>query len=167
MNIYRRRHSGVAGRRDSIYFWWRISSVSLVVPARDNKLSRPRTDNLAASAVKEPTRLPPALLPGNKNDPDADGAWTGSLIEADGVYHLFYKLFRKSRYQLYRQKGVLQTRSNRLAERHSTLGLRGANVAQIRYYWLLGVVVGDGAAAGGGCSLKVNMRNFQAPPSRT
>jgi hypothetical protein len=32
------------------------------------------------------------------------------------------------------------------------------------YYWLLGVVVGDGAAAGGGCSLKANMRNFQAPP---
>ncbi|MBV8279071.1 MAG: alcohol dehydrogenase catalytic domain-containing protein [Verrucomicrobia bacterium] len=34
-------------------------------------------------------------------------------------------------------------------------------------YWPLGVVVGDAAAAGGGCSLRVNMRNLQASPSRT
>jgi beta-fructofuranosidase len=34
--------------------------------------------------------LPPALAPGEGDEPDADGVWTGSLIEAGGVLHLFY-----------------------------------------------------------------------------
>jgi hypothetical protein len=34
-------------------------------------------------------------------------------------------------------------------------------------YWLLGVVVGDGVAAGAGNALKVSIRSFQVSPSRT
>ena len=34
--------------------------------------------------------LPPALVPGNEPDPDANGCWTGSVIFADGMYHIFY-----------------------------------------------------------------------------
>src|SRR5262249_3362645 len=35
-------------------------------------------------------QLPAALQPGTGDEPDADGAWTGSLIEAGGDFHLFY-----------------------------------------------------------------------------
>jgi hypothetical protein len=34
-------------------------------------------------------------------------------------------------------------------------------------YWLLGVAVGDGVAAGAGNALKVSIRSFQVSPSRT
>ena len=34
--------------------------------------------------------LPPALVPGSGDEPDANGVWTGSLIEASGIFHLFY-----------------------------------------------------------------------------
>jgi beta-fructofuranosidase len=36
------------------------------------------------------TEQPVALEPGTGEEPDADGVWTGSLIEADGLFHLFY-----------------------------------------------------------------------------
>ncbi|MCU1676801.1 MAG: hypothetical protein JWM93_1559 [Frankiales bacterium] len=44
-----------------------------------------RSDDLA-----QWEELPPALQPGTGDDIDADGAWTGSVIERDGVFHLFY-----------------------------------------------------------------------------
>ena len=34
--------------------------------------------------------LPPVLLPGDGTDLDKDGCWTGSVIFADGKYHIFY-----------------------------------------------------------------------------
>lgn len=34
--------------------------------------------------------LPPVLLPGDGTDLDQDGCWTGSVIYADGKYHIFY-----------------------------------------------------------------------------
>jgi beta-fructofuranosidase len=36
------------------------------------------------------TVLPPALEAGEGAEPDANGAWTGSVIEAGGVFHIFY-----------------------------------------------------------------------------
>jgi hypothetical protein len=50
-----------------------------------------------------------------------------------------------------------------------TLEAPGSNPSPCRSgcYWLLGVAVGDGVAAGRGCSLRVNRRIFQASPSRT
>jgi beta-fructofuranosidase len=34
--------------------------------------------------------LPEALVPGGDGDPDRDGAWTGSVIRAGGLLHIFY-----------------------------------------------------------------------------
>lgn len=34
--------------------------------------------------------LPTALYPGNGEEPDADGVWTGSVIYGEGKYHAFY-----------------------------------------------------------------------------
>lgn len=34
--------------------------------------------------------LPPVLLPGDGTELDQDGCWTGSVIYADGKYHIFY-----------------------------------------------------------------------------
>ncbi len=34
--------------------------------------------------------LPVALTPGSGDEPDSDGVWTGSVIERDDRYHLFY-----------------------------------------------------------------------------
>jgi beta-fructofuranosidase len=34
--------------------------------------------------------LPDALTPGQAGSPDESGCWTGSIIEKDGVFHLFY-----------------------------------------------------------------------------
>lgn len=37
--------------------------------------------------------LPPVLLPGDGTDMDQDGCWTGSVIYAEGKYHLFYTAY--------------------------------------------------------------------------
>ena len=34
--------------------------------------------------------LPPAILPGEGDEPDASGVWTGSVIYAEGKWHAFY-----------------------------------------------------------------------------
>ncbi|MHA1998974.1 MAG: hypothetical protein ACTSU9_12690, partial [Promethearchaeota archaeon] len=35
--------------------------------------------------------LPPAVRPGDKpTDPDYEGCWSGSIIEHEGVFYLFY-----------------------------------------------------------------------------
>lgn len=34
--------------------------------------------------------LPTALSPGGPDEPDRDGVWTGSVVNADGRYHVFY-----------------------------------------------------------------------------
>lgn len=36
------------------------------------------------------TELPTALYPGEGNEPDASGVWTGSVIYGEGKYHAFY-----------------------------------------------------------------------------
>lgn len=36
------------------------------------------------------TELPPAVLPGEPGQADADGAWTGSVVEHEGTFFLFY-----------------------------------------------------------------------------
>lgn len=36
------------------------------------------------------TELPTALYPGNGDEPDASGVWTGSVIYGEGQYHAFY-----------------------------------------------------------------------------
>jgi sucrose-6-phosphate hydrolase SacC (GH32 family) len=35
-------------------------------------------------------KWPPAVSPGAPGRPDASGCWTGSVVERDGVFHLFY-----------------------------------------------------------------------------
>ena len=35
-------------------------------------------------------QLPDALEPGPDGEPDSDGIWTGSVLRADGGYHIFY-----------------------------------------------------------------------------
>ncbi|WP_368497732.1 family 43 glycosylhydrolase [Herbiconiux sp. A18JL235] len=36
------------------------------------------------------TELPPAIAPGDPAEADGGGIWTGSVIEADGLFHIFY-----------------------------------------------------------------------------
>jgi beta-fructofuranosidase len=94
MSIYRRPRSGVAAG-DAIpfafggeYHLFHLSSP----PGTSAFPHRVRTTWQHAKSRDLVTweELPPALPPGEGDAPDADGSWTGSLIEADGVFHLFY-----------------------------------------------------------------------------
>lgn len=44
----------------------------------------------AGAGLDDWTELPPALEPGPPGAVDAGGAWTGSVVEHDGTFHLFY-----------------------------------------------------------------------------
>jgi beta-fructofuranosidase len=44
----------------------------------------------ASEDLTEWRELPPALTPGPPNSYDAGGIWTGSVVENDGIFYLFY-----------------------------------------------------------------------------
>ena len=94
MSIYRRPFEGVAAG-DAIpfavgdeYHLFHLSSP----PGAENYPERVRTTwrHVRSKNLVEWEELPPALSPTEGDGPDKDGVWTGSLIEADGVYHLYY-----------------------------------------------------------------------------
>ena len=71
-----------------IYHLFHLSS-PLGTVAYPNRV-RTTWQHVRSQDLVEWEELPPALLPGERDDPDANGAWTGSIIEAGGIFHLFY-----------------------------------------------------------------------------
>ncbi|WP_158818684.1 glycoside hydrolase family 32 protein [Methylocapsa sp. S129] len=94
MSIYRRPKDGVAAG-DAIPFAHQgvVHLFHLASPANTVKYpERVRTTwrHACSKDLVEWEELPAALAPGEGGAPDADGAWTGSVIESGGVFHLFY-----------------------------------------------------------------------------
>jgi beta-fructofuranosidase len=94
MSIYRRPKDGApAGDAipftfDGVYHLFHLSSPpgTVVYPHRVRTTWR----HVRSCDLLTWEELPPALRPGEAGEPDADGVWTGSLVEADGVFHVFY-----------------------------------------------------------------------------
>ena len=94
MSIYRRPEDGVAAGDaipfafDGVYHLFHLSSPAgtIAYPERVRTAWR----HVRSNDLLTWQELPPALLPGGPGEPDGDGVWTGSLIEAGGVFHLFY-----------------------------------------------------------------------------
>lgn len=94
MSIYRRPNDGVpAGDAipfafEGVYHLFYLASPpgTVVYPDRVRTTWR----HVRSRDLVTWEELPPALRPGDAAEPDADGVWTGSLIEANGVFHLFY-----------------------------------------------------------------------------
>jgi hypothetical protein len=61
---------------------------------------------------------------------------------------------------------VLTTSNRKPPLRHSGAITKVLSARRSGCYWLLGVVVGDGVAAGAGVLLKHSIRMFQSLPSR-
>lgn len=94
MAIFRRLSSGL-GCGDSIPFYHNGVYHLFFLSVPENTVRYPErvrntwqhvvTRNLVAWE-----ELPPVLLPGDGTELDKDGCWTGSVIYADGKYHIFY-----------------------------------------------------------------------------
>jgi beta-fructofuranosidase len=94
LSIYRRPKSGVAAG-DAIPFASgdEFHLFHLSSPADTSAFpQRVRTtwEHARSRDLVAWEELPAALLPGEGDEPDADGAWTGSLIKVENVFHLFY-----------------------------------------------------------------------------
>ena len=92
--MYRRPASGVAAG-DAIPFFreGEFHLFHLASPPRTEAFpERVRTNwrHVRSRDLVDWEELPDALCPGEGNDPDADGAWTGSVIEFEGAYHIYY-----------------------------------------------------------------------------
>jgi beta-fructofuranosidase len=94
MTIYRRPRSGVAaGDAIPFYFDGTYHLFHLASPAGTASFpERVRTTwyHARSTDLVKWEEMPAALPPGEGDAPDADGSWTGSLIERNGVFHLFY-----------------------------------------------------------------------------
>lgn len=94
MQIYRRPSSGVAAG-DAIPFAFGDEFHLFHLSSPPNTAAFPLRAHTTLQHVRSRNlvnweELPPALAPGDGDAPDANGVWTGSLIKADGVFHLFY-----------------------------------------------------------------------------
>lgn len=84
---YRPKEPGFVG--DPIPFYWRGSYHVFYLKA-GGPAGAPWAHIVSKDLIhwKE---LPHAVVPGDKKDgPDYEGCWTGSIIEHDGVFHMFY-----------------------------------------------------------------------------
>lgn len=94
MQIYRRPNSGVAAGDaipfffDGVYHLFHLSSPAKTV--RYPERVRTSWEHARSKDLAVWEQLPVALSPGTGDAPDADGSWTGSVIEREGVFHLFY-----------------------------------------------------------------------------
>ena len=95
VNIYRRPFEGVAAGdaipffHDGIYHLFHLSSP----PNTKHYPERVRCSwrHVISEDLKSWRELPVALEPSDETGaPDANGVWTGSVIFADGLYHIFY-----------------------------------------------------------------------------
>ncbi|WP_424532751.1 family 43 glycosylhydrolase [Sphaerisporangium viridialbum] len=94
MGVFRRSSSGVP-TGDAIPFEHQGTTHLFFLSSPPDTLDYPdrvRTtwQHVASEDLATWRELPPALEPGPPGSVDGDGVWTGSVIERDGTFHLFY-----------------------------------------------------------------------------
>ena len=94
MAIFRRLSSGL-GCGDSIPFYHNGIYHLFFLSVPENTVRYPERvkntwQHVVTRNLVDWEELPPVLLPGDGTELDKDGCWTGSVIYADGKYHIFY-----------------------------------------------------------------------------
>ena len=94
MAIFRRLSSGL-GCGDSIPFYHNGVYHLFFLSVPENTVRYPERvrntwQHVVTRNLVDWEELPPVLLPGDGTELDKDGCWTGSVIYADGKYHIFY-----------------------------------------------------------------------------
>lgn len=94
MGIFRRLSNGLSCG-DSIPFYHEGTYHLFFLSVPENTVRYPeRVKNTWQHVVSKNLidweEMPPVLLPGEGTDLDKDGCWTGSVIYAEGKYHIFY-----------------------------------------------------------------------------
>lgn len=94
MALFRRLSSGL-GCGDSIPFYHNGIYHLFFLSVPENTVRYPERvkntwQHVVTRNLVDWEELPPVLLPGDGTELDKDGCWTGSVIYADGKYHIFY-----------------------------------------------------------------------------
>jgi len=92
MSIFYRPHDGFVG--DVVPFYWQSQYHAFYLkaplpPARQSAAGTPYA-HLVSTDLTRWDEWPLAVEPGRPGDPDAQGCWTGCVIEHEGVFHMFY-----------------------------------------------------------------------------
>ena len=92
MNVKWRPEGALAG--DTIPYYWegKYHVFYLVASESSDPALRFYADwgHVVSSDLVHWEELPAALKPGPKGSPDGSGVWTGSVIEREGTFHIFY-----------------------------------------------------------------------------
>ena len=92
MNVFYRPADGFVG--DVIPFYWEgvyhAFYLKAPLPPHRNGADGAPYAHLASSDLVHWEELPLAIAPGPPGSPDAVSCFTGSIIERNGVFHLFY-----------------------------------------------------------------------------
>ena len=86
--IHYRPSDGFFG--DAIPFYWKGSYHIFYLKATRAVDERLSWSHIVSTDLVHWKELPDAILPGESGEPDSGGCWTGSVIEKDGVFHIFY-----------------------------------------------------------------------------
>ncbi|MCD8364097.1 MAG: family 43 glycosylhydrolase [Lachnospiraceae bacterium] len=94
MALFRRLSSGI-GCGDSIPFYHDGVYHLFFLSVPENTVRYPERvrntwQHVISRNLVDWEELPPVLLPGDGTELDKDGCWTGSVIYANGKYHIFY-----------------------------------------------------------------------------
>jgi beta-fructofuranosidase len=85
---------------DPIPFYWKGEYHVFYIKAPKNSTGFERLkagwDHIVSKDLFSWRELPTALEIGDNSEPDADGVWTGSIHEHDGVFHIFYTGFNSN-----------------------------------------------------------------------
>jgi len=87
-NLHYRPADGYFG--DAIPFYFEGKYHIFYLKATRKGDERLLWSHIASGDLVHWKELPDALLPGDGDDPDSGGCWTGSVIEKDGAFHIFY-----------------------------------------------------------------------------
>lgn len=87
-NIHYRPADGFFG--DAIPFYWRGGHHVFYLKTTRKTGDRLLWSHIVSNDLIHWNEMPDAILPGGKDAPDSGGCWTGSIIEKDNVFHMFY-----------------------------------------------------------------------------
>lgn len=97
MGVFRRLSSGI-GCGDSIPFYHNGVYHLFFLSVPENTVRYPERvrntwQHVTSKNLVDWKEMPPVLLPGDGTELDKDGCWTGSVIFANGKYHIFYTAY--------------------------------------------------------------------------
>jgi len=97
MSLHYRPHDGYLG--DVIPFYWQGEWHLFYLKAAPERFQGvPFTwEHISSRDLVHWLEWPTALPAGAPGEPDADGAWTGSVVEREGAFHIFYTGYSKRR----------------------------------------------------------------------